>query len=38
LNATVHFAPQLITAGLQENGRMTHLRSLEWLIGETFSW
>jgi hypothetical protein len=38
LNATVHFAPQLITEGLQENGRMTHLRSLEWLIGETFSW
>jgi hypothetical protein len=38
LNATVHFAPQLITNGLHENGRMNHLRSLEWLISQTFSW
>ena len=38
LTAAVHFAPELITAGLGENGRMVHLRSLEWLIGETFSW
>ena len=38
LTAAVHFAPQLITAGLGENGRMVHLRNLEWLIGETFSW
>ena len=38
ISATVHFAPQLITAGLGENGRMDHLQSLAWLIGETFSW
>ena len=38
LTAAVHFAPQLITVGLEENGRMVHLRSLEWLVGETFSW
>ena len=38
LTAAVHFAPQLITAGLGENGRLAHLHSLEWLIGETWSW
>ena len=38
LTAAVHFAPQLITVGLGENGRMAQLRSLDWLIGETFSW
>lgn len=38
LAAAVHFAPQLVTGGLNENGRMTHLKSLEWLIDETFSW
>ena len=38
LTAAVHFAPQLITGGLGENGRMVHLQSLEWLIGETASW
>lgn len=38
LTATVHFAPQLISHGLRENGRTAHLRSLDWLIGETFSW
>jgi hypothetical protein len=38
LTATVHFAPQLITGGLGENGRMAQLKSLQWLIGETFSW
>lgn len=38
LTAAVHFAPQLITDGLDENGRMVHLRSLKWLIDETFSW
>lgn len=38
LAAAVHFAPRLITAGLGENGRLAHLRSLEWLVGETFSW
>ena len=38
LTAAVHFAPQLITGGLGENGRLAQLRSLDWLIGETFSW
>ena len=38
LTAAVHFAPQLITGGLEENGRMAHLQSLDWLIGESFSW
>jgi hypothetical protein len=38
LSAAVHFAPQLIREGLQENGTLEHLRSLEWLIGETFLW
>lgn len=38
LTAAIHFAPQLITGGLVENGRMAQLRSLVWLIGETFSW
>ena len=38
LTATVHSAPQLITGGLGKNGRMVHLQSLEWLIGETASW
>ena len=38
LDATVHFAPHLIFKGLGENGRLANLRSLEWLIGETFYW
>ena len=38
LAAAVHFAPQLITSGLGENGRMNNLKSLAWLIGETFKW
>jgi hypothetical protein len=38
LAAAVHFAPQLIREGLQENGTLQYLRSLEWLIGETFKW
>lgn len=38
LTATVHFAPHLITSGLRENSRTDHLRSFDWLIGETFSW
>ena len=38
LTAAVHFAPQLITGGLEEDGRMAHLQSLDWLIGESFSW
>jgi hypothetical protein len=38
LYATVHFEPRLITEGLRENGRMTHLKSLEWLIEQSFLW
>ena len=38
LDAAVHFAPQLILDGLGENGRTTNLRSLEWLINETYFW
>jgi hypothetical protein len=38
LAAAVHFAPQLIREGLQENGTLEHLCSLGWLIGETFKW
>ena len=38
LAATVHFAPQLITGGLEQNGRIVQLQSLEWLIRETYSW
>jgi len=38
LSAAVHFAPSLIIEGLAENGRMTHLQSLDWLTRETFNW
>ena len=36
--AVVHFNPNLIRVGLKENGRIVELKSLEWLIGETFKW
>lgn len=38
LTACVHFSPQLIRDGLGENGRIAELKSLEWLINETFHW
>lgn len=38
ISAAVHFAPQLIRQGLQQNGTLEFLRSLAWLIGETFQW
>ncbi len=38
ISAAVHFAPQLIREGLEENGTLEHLRSLSWLVGETFHW
>lgn len=38
ISAAVHFAPQLITNGLGENGRLAALKSLEWLIDQTFNW
>jgi hypothetical protein len=36
--AAVHFEPKLITEGLRENGTLEYLRSLAWLISESFSW
>ncbi len=38
ISAAVHFAPQLIREGLRENGTLEFLRSLAWLVGETFRW
>lgn len=38
LDACVHFCPDLLANGLKVNGRTTHLKSLEWLIDETFKW
>ena len=40
ISATVHFLPDLITnpGSLAENGRLTNLRSLAWLIAETNNW
>ncbi len=38
LDAAVHFAPDLISKGLGENGRLRDLKSLEWLVEETFKW
>jgi hypothetical protein len=38
ITAVVHFNPDLIRVGLKENGRVADLKSLEWLIGETFKW
>jgi hypothetical protein len=38
LSATIHFAPALITEGLGANGRLHHLKSLEWLIDQTYTW
>lgn len=38
LSAAVHFAPELIWHGLQENGRTACLRNLEWLIQQTHEW
>lgn len=36
--SAVHFAPQLIREGLQENGTLEHLRSLQWLVDQSFRW
>lgn len=38
LSAAVHFEPKLLSEGLGENGRLAHLKSLEWLIDQTFMW
>ena len=38
IDATVHFEPTLISQGLGVNGRTAHLKSLKWLISESFGW
>ncbi len=38
ITAAVHFAPDLVTKGLTQNGRMAQLKSLEWLIEQTYNW
>lgn len=38
IDACVHFAPQLLWNGLKENGRTSNLKSLDWLIQESFNW
>ena len=38
LSAAVHFAPELIWHGLRENGRITCLQNLDWLIQQTHEW
>jgi len=38
LHACIHFAPDLISKGLGENGRLKHLKGLDWLIAETYRW
>lgn len=38
ISAAVHFAPELIREGLRENGTLSHLCSLSWLISQTSQW
>lgn len=38
LDACVHFAPELLSHGLGENGRLRELKSLAWLADESFKW
>jgi hypothetical protein len=38
LTACVHFCPELVTEGLGENGRLTHLKGLSWMADESFKW
>jgi hypothetical protein len=38
LDAAIHFGPQLILQGLKENGRLKHLRGLDWLLAQTQTW
>jgi hypothetical protein len=38
MSATVHFNPRLISDGLGENGRLSALKDLAWLINQTFNW
>jgi hypothetical protein len=38
LDACIHFAPELLSEGLGENGRLHELKSLTWLADESFNW
>lgn len=38
LSATLHFAPNLIWHGLEENGRTRELRDLAWIAKESYKW
>jgi hypothetical protein len=38
LSATVHLAPDLILKGLGENGRLVHLKSLDWFADQSYGW
>jgi hypothetical protein len=38
ITATVHFCPDLVSLGLGENGRLSHLKSLTWLVDATKAW
>lgn len=38
IDACVHFAPELLWKGLEENGRTLHLKTLQWLINDTYLW
>ena len=40
IDGTVHFNPAAVTNpnSLHENGRTVHLKSLDWLIQESFNW
>lgn len=38
VDACVHYHPDLIWKGLDVNGNTVHLKSLEWLIDESFKW
>jgi len=38
IDACVHFAPRLLTEGLGENGRLQHIKGLDWLAEESKSW
>jgi len=38
IDAAIHFAPELLWNGLQENGRTRHLKDLPWLVKETHAW
>ncbi len=38
VDAYVHFQPRMVSVGLNENGRVAELKSLNWLISQTQTW